>query len=74
MDFINLLMTSMDLTAFAAAAIYRTQLLEFPVEDGCAKDIVEKLMVQLKEKDKKLKEIKMQFEENKQENKVFECF
>jgi hypothetical protein len=71
---LNLMMTSINLTAaFAAAAIYPTRLMEFPVEDGCAKDIVEKLKVQLKEKDKELEKIKMDLEENKQENKVFKC-
>jgi hypothetical protein len=51
----------------------------FGVSTGCcAKDIVDKLMVQLKEKDKQLEENKIQLEEkdkalgaNQEENKVF---
>jgi hypothetical protein len=54
----------------------------FGVSNGCcAKDIVEKLMVQLKEKDERLEANKIQLEEknkeleaNKEEIKVFEFY
>jgi hypothetical protein len=47
----------------------------FGVSTGCcAKDIVDKLLVKLEEKDKQMEEIKIQLEEKKQENKVLNVF